>query len=93
MSTTSRKRLSRSRRVDALGVGPRVLDDSRRPRPPVRASGCGDVGGLIFQALGRVPRAGEELTLDGFRIVVERVTRRALSECTSSDRALAGREG
>jgi CBS domain containing-hemolysin-like protein len=34
------------------------------------------VGGLIFERLGRVPRAGEELTLDGFRVVVERVVRR-----------------
>jgi magnesium and cobalt exporter, CNNM family len=34
------------------------------------------VGGLIYSALGRVPRAGEELTLDGFRVVVERVERR-----------------
>lgn len=34
------------------------------------------VGGLIYQLLGRVPRAGEELTLNGFRIVVERVVRR-----------------
>ena len=34
------------------------------------------VGGLIYSALGRVPRPGEELTLDGFRVVVERVERR-----------------
>lgn len=34
------------------------------------------VGGLIYSALGRVPRSGEELTLDGFRVVVERVERR-----------------
>ena len=34
------------------------------------------VGGLIYSALGRVPRAGEELTVDGFRVVVERVERR-----------------
>jgi magnesium and cobalt exporter, CNNM family len=34
------------------------------------------VGGLIYSELGRVPRAGEELTLDGFRVVVERVERR-----------------
>jgi len=36
------------------------------------------VGGLIFDALGRVPRAGEELTVDGFRVVVERVVRRRI---------------
>ena len=34
------------------------------------------VGGLIYERLGRVPRAGEQLTLDGFRVVVERVVRR-----------------
>lgn len=34
------------------------------------------VGGLVFDALGRVPRSGEELTIDGFRVVVERVVRR-----------------
>jgi CBS domain containing-hemolysin-like protein len=34
------------------------------------------VGGLIFERLGRVPKAGEELTIDGFRVVVERVVRR-----------------
>jgi magnesium and cobalt exporter, CNNM family len=36
------------------------------------------VGGLIFQRLGRVPRAGETLTMRGFRIVVERVIRRRI---------------
>lgn len=36
------------------------------------------VGGLIFQRLGRVPRAGESLTLRGFRVVVERVIRRRI---------------
>ena len=34
------------------------------------------VGGLIYERLGRVPRSGEQLTLDGFRVVVERVVRR-----------------
>ncbi|MBX6331032.1 MAG: HlyC/CorC family transporter, partial [Gemmatimonadaceae bacterium] len=34
------------------------------------------VGGLIFELVGHVPRAGQELTLDGFRVVVERVVRR-----------------
>jgi putative hemolysin len=36
------------------------------------------VGGLIFQRLGRVPRAGEALTMRGFRVVVERVIRRRI---------------
>lgn len=37
------------------------------------------VGGLIYAVLGRVPRAGEELRLDGFRVVVERVDRRRVT--------------
>jgi putative hemolysin len=34
------------------------------------------VGGLVYALVGRVPRAGETLTRDGIRIVVERVRRR-----------------
>jgi CBS domain containing-hemolysin-like protein len=34
------------------------------------------VGGLIYSELGRVPRSGEELTIAGFRVVVEQVERR-----------------
>ena len=34
------------------------------------------VGGLIYERLGRVPVAGERLTIDGFRVVVEQVVRR-----------------
>jgi CBS domain containing-hemolysin-like protein len=37
------------------------------------------VGGLIYSALGRVPRPGEELILEGFRVVVERVERRRVT--------------
>ena len=37
------------------------------------------VGGLVYSTLGRVPRAGDELHLDGFRVVVERVDRRRVS--------------
>lgn len=33
------------------------------------------VGGLIYTILGRVPRTGDELVLDGYRVVVERVER------------------
>jgi CBS domain containing-hemolysin-like protein len=34
------------------------------------------VGGLIYAELGRVPRPGEELHIDSFRVVVEKVVRR-----------------
>lgn len=34
------------------------------------------VGGLVMEILGRVPKAGESLTVDGYKLVVERVVRR-----------------
>jgi CBS domain containing-hemolysin-like protein len=36
------------------------------------------VGGLVYALFGRVPRAGESLTRDGVRIVVERIRRRRI---------------
>jgi putative hemolysin len=36
------------------------------------------VGGLIYDAFGRVPRPGEAILLAGFRVVVERVRRRRI---------------
>src|SRR5258706_12316770 len=36
------------------------------------------LGGLVYDQLGRVPRNGEQFTLDGFRVVVERVRRRRI---------------
>jgi CBS domain containing-hemolysin-like protein len=38
------------------------------------------VGGLVYSVLGRVPRQGDELTLDGFRVVVERVDQRRVTQ-------------
>jgi len=37
------------------------------------------VGGLVLSVLGRVPDAGEEFVLEGFRVVVERVVRRRVT--------------
>ena len=37
------------------------------------------VGGLVYSVLGRVPRPGEELKLDGFRVVVDQVDRRRVT--------------
>jgi CBS domain containing-hemolysin-like protein len=34
------------------------------------------VGGLVLAEFGRVPRAGETIDLDGYRLVVEQVIRR-----------------
>ena len=36
------------------------------------------VGGLIFELVGRVPRAGESLNVGPFRVIVERVVRRKI---------------
>jgi len=38
--------------------------------------GVTTVGGLVYELLGRVPQAGETFTLDGFRVVIERVVKR-----------------
>jgi CBS domain containing-hemolysin-like protein len=38
--------------------------------------GLTTVGGFVYKAFGRVPRAGEYTRVDGFRVVVERVRRR-----------------
>ena len=40
------------------------------------------VGGLVLAVLGRVPRAGESLTLDGFRLTVDQVARRRIRRVT-----------
>lgn len=36
------------------------------------------VGGWVYEKLGHIPRPGEEFVADGFRVVVERVRRRAV---------------
>lgn len=42
----------------------------------IESEEVGTVGGLIMERLGRVPRAGEQLRIAGFRVVVEQVRRR-----------------
>jgi len=48
-------------------------------RPSSIASLDGSTGLRIYSVLGRVPRAGDELTLDGYQVVVERVDRRRVT--------------
>jgi putative hemolysin len=36
------------------------------------------VGGLVYESFGRVPRAGEAVTVGGYKLVVERVRRRRI---------------
>ena len=43
---------------------------------PMEHEAVSTVGGLVFELLGHVPRAGERLTIGPFRVVVERVVRR-----------------
>ena len=40
------------------------------------------VGGLVLAVLGRVPRAGESLSLDGYRLTVDQVARRRVRRVT-----------
>lgn len=46
------------------------------------------IGGLIFELLGRVPRAGETLDIEGFRVIVERVVRRKVARVFLERRAV-----
>ncbi|HUF27671.1 MAG TPA: hemolysin family protein [Gemmatimonadaceae bacterium] len=51
------------------------------------------VGGLVYAALGRVPRPGEEFMLGPFRVIVEQVRRRRVKRVYfERAEALAGRE-
>ena len=53
------------------------LDDlSELLGSPMERDDVSTVGGLVFELVGHVPRAGQELQLDGYRVVVERVVRR-----------------
>jgi CBS domain containing-hemolysin-like protein len=54
---------------------------------PLEHPDVSTVGGLIYSVLGRVPRSGEELTVDGFRVVVERVDRRRVTRVYFERRA------
>ncbi len=45
---------------------------------PFEIEDVATVGGLVFSELGHVPSPGEELRVDGFRVVVEQVERRRI---------------
>jgi putative hemolysin len=49
------------------------------------------VGGLMFEAFGRVPRPGESTTIDGFKVVVERVRRRRIERVYFERLAVEGK--
>jgi putative hemolysin len=51
------------------------------------------IGGLIFELLGRVPRAGETLDIEGFRVIVERVVRRKVARVFLERRPRVDPEG
>lgn len=44
------------------------------------------VGGLVYSILGRVPKPGDELTLDGYRVIVERVDQRRVTQVSFEKR-------
>jgi CBS domain containing-hemolysin-like protein len=45
---------------------------------PLESEDVTTVGGLVYSELGHVPRPGEELRIDTFRVVVEQVERRRI---------------
>jgi CBS domain containing-hemolysin-like protein len=59
--------------------GSLALDDlSQLLGTEVECEDVTTVGGLVYSELGRVPYPGEELTIGGFRVVVEQVRRRRI---------------
>jgi magnesium and cobalt transporter len=48
------------------------------------------VGGLVLAELGRVPRPGESLAIDGFRMTVDQVVRRRIARVTVAPEAPTG---
>ena len=60
--------------------GRMTLDElSELVRHDLRREDVSTVGGLVYELLGRVPRAGEEMSHEGFRIVIEKVVRRRVT--------------
>jgi CBS domain containing-hemolysin-like protein len=56
-----------------------ALDDlSELLGAPVEREEVTTLGGLIYAELGRVPEPGEEMRIDGFRVVVEQVVKRRI---------------
>ena len=62
--------------ADHHNAGLSLNDLSELVGTDFQREGLTTVGGLVYKAFGRVPRAGEYTRIDGFRIVVERVRRR-----------------
>jgi len=63
------------------------LDDlSAALGTPITHAEVSTVGGLVYSVLGRVPRPGDELTLDGYRVVVERVDQRRVTQVSFEKR-------
>jgi putative hemolysin len=63
------------------------LDDlSAALGTPISHTEVSTVGGLVYSVLGRVPRPGDELTLDGYRVVVERVEQRRVTQVSFEKR-------
>ncbi|MBL8981575.1 MAG: HlyC/CorC family transporter [Gemmatimonadetes bacterium] len=56
-----------------------TLDElSELVREDLRHEQVETIAGLVYEILGRVPKAGEELRIKSFRVVVERVVRRRI---------------
>jgi CBS domain containing-hemolysin-like protein len=71
--------------------GRMTLDElSELVREDLRHDQVETIAGLVYEVLGRVPRAGEELQLKTFRLVVERVVRRRIERVYLERRPVEG---
>ncbi|MBL8958257.1 MAG: HlyC/CorC family transporter [Gemmatimonadetes bacterium] len=68
-----------------------TLDElSELVREDLRHEQVETIAGLVYEVLGRVPKAGEELQVKSFRVVVERVVRRRIERVYLERRAEPG---
>ncbi|MBK8249204.1 MAG: HlyC/CorC family transporter [Gemmatimonadetes bacterium] len=72
-------------------TGRLTLDElSELVREDLRHEQVETIAGLVYEVLGRVPKAGEELQIHSFRVVVERVVRRRIERVYLERRAPPG---
>lgn len=62
--------------VDGRSSLTRLAEVTERP---FERDGIATIGGLVLAELGRVPRPGEAVEIEGYRVVVERVRRRGVA--------------
>jgi CBS domain containing-hemolysin-like protein len=58
----------------------RLEDISEELSIPIEGEGIDTIGGLIFNQLGQLPKAGQRLEINGLEITVRRVSRKRVEE-------------